>query len=120
MFIVAGGNSWPPPLNDSPSRSGMKLCNVQPFSKWCTCRTNEGHNFLLLSAVMSVYSDGSWVTKNSIDDSMCNVHCVVQGCAISVFIFVFSAPVGRVLCLPGYLDRFSRLSYWESGKCKKR
>ena len=82
-------------------------------------QNNEGRNFLLLSA-MSVYSDGSWVTNNSIDNSMCNNQCVVQGCVISVFFFVFSAPVGRVLCLPGYLDRFSRLPYWESGKCKKR
>ena len=102
MFIVARGNPWPPPLNDSPSRSGMKLCNVQPFSKWCTCRTNEGRNFLLLSAMMSVYSDGSWVTKNSIDNSMCNVHCVVQGFVISVFIFCIFSPSWRA-SLPAWI-----------------
>ena len=75
----------------------MKLCNVQPFSKWCRCRTNEGRNFLLLSAMMSVYSDGSWVTKNSIDNS---IHCVVQGCVISVFILYFQPQLeGFFACL---------------------
>ena len=41
MFIVAVGIPWPPPLNDSPAQSGMKLCNAQPFFKMVHMQTKR-------------------------------------------------------------------------------
>ena len=74
------------------------MCNL--FQNGAHVEQTKGRNFLLLSALMSVYSDGSWVTKNSIDNSMCNVHCVVQGCVISVFFLYFQPQLeGFFACL---------------------